>query len=77
MTLKDAYRILRRYEDWCIGKDCRTSDDALYEPGVREAIKTILKPRGLGKPLFGNRMPKAAGTHWVVFMKTEVVPWAN
>lgn len=21
------------------------------------------------KPLFGNRMPKAAGTHWIVFMK--------
>ena len=51
MTLKEAYRILRRYEDWCIGKDCRTSDDALYEPGVREAIKTILKPRGMVKPL--------------------------
>ena len=51
MTLPEAYRILRRYEDWCTDKDCRTSDDALYEPWVHEAIKTILKPRGLGKPL--------------------------
>lgn len=26
------------------------------------------------KPLFGNKMPKSSGTHWVVFMKTEVTP---
>lgn len=26
------------------------------------------------KPLFGNRMPKATGTHWIVFMKTEMQP---
>lgn len=26
------------------------------------------------KPLFGNKIPKSAGTHWVVFMKTEVTP---
>jgi len=51
MTLKEAYRVLRRYEDWCIGKDRRTSDDALYEPGVREAIRLILASRVLGKPL--------------------------
>lgn len=26
------------------------------------------------KPLFGDRRPKATGTHWIVFMKTEVQP---
>lgn len=23
------------------------------------------------KPLFGNKMPKSMGTHWIVFLKTE------
>ena len=27
-------------------------------------------------PLFGNRMPKLSGTHWVVFMKPETQPTA-
>ena len=26
------------------------------------------------KPLFGNRMPKSMGTHWIVFLKTEAQP---
>lgn len=31
-------------------------------------------PLAMHKPLFGNKMPKSSGTHWVVFMKTEVTP---
>ena len=26
MTPQEAYRVLRRYEDWCIGKDCLRKD---------------------------------------------------
>ena len=51
MKLKDAYRILRRYEDFRIGFDYRCVCDAFPSGEHREAVQRILASRGLGKPI--------------------------
>ena len=51
MTLKEAYRVLRRFEDWRSGKDCRTVEEAFPTNEHREAIQLILAAQGLYKPI--------------------------
>jgi len=51
MTLQEAYRILRRYEDFRIGFDYRCVCDAFPSGEHREAVQRILASRGLGKPI--------------------------
>lgn len=51
MTLKEAYRVLRRFEDWRGGGDWRTIDGAFPKREHREAIKMILASQGLDKPI--------------------------
>lgn len=51
MTLTEAYRILRRYEDFRLGFDHRCVCDAFPSGEHREAVQRILASRGLGKPL--------------------------
>ena len=51
MTLTEAYRILRRYEDFRIGFDYRCVCDAFPSGEHREAVQRILASRGLGKPI--------------------------
>jgi len=51
MTLKEAYRVLRRFEDWRGGGDWRTIDEAFPKREHREAIKMILASQGLDKPI--------------------------
>ena len=51
MTLKEAYRVLRRYEDYRIGFDHRCVCDAFPSREYSEAVQLILASRGLGKPI--------------------------
>ena len=51
MTLQEAYRILRRYEDFRAGFDQRCVCDAFPSREYREAAQRILASRGLGKPI--------------------------
>lgn len=52
MTLKEAYRLLRRYQDWRSGADERTFGRAGLTPsGVTETIEMILASQGLAPPL--------------------------
>ena len=51
MTLKEAYRVLRRFEDWRGGGDWRTIDEAFPKREHREAIKMILASQWLDKPI--------------------------
>lgn len=51
MTLTEAYRVLRRFEDWLSGMDCRATEEALPTNEHREAIKLILAAQGLDKPI--------------------------
>lgn len=51
MTLKEAYKILRRFEDWRLGKDFRIMESALPTREHREAIALILASQGLDKPI--------------------------
>jgi len=51
MTLKEAYRVLRRFEDWRSGVDCRATEEVLPANEHREAIKLILAAQGLDKPI--------------------------
>jgi len=51
MTLPEAYRILRRYEDFRIGFDHRCVCDAFPSGEHREAVQLILASRWLGQPL--------------------------
>ena len=53
MTLKEAYRVLRRFEDWRGGGDWRTIDEAFPKREHREAIKMVLASQGLDKPIAG------------------------
>ena len=51
MTLKEAYRVLRRYEDYRIGFDHRCVCDAFPSREYSEAVQLILASRGPGKPI--------------------------
>ena len=51
MTLKEAYRILRRFEDFRLGFDHRCVCDAFPSGDYREAVQLILAAQGLDKPL--------------------------
>lgn len=51
MTLTEAYRVLRRFEDWRGGGDWRTIDEAFPKREHREAIQLILASQGLDKPI--------------------------
>lgn len=51
MTLTEAYRVLRRYEDVRLGFDHRCDWDAFPTGEHCEAIRLILASQGLGKPL--------------------------
>ncbi len=52
LTLKQSVRILRRYQDWRRGDDCRTMDESGISPkALGEAIDVILKHHGVPKPL--------------------------
>lgn len=51
MTLTEAYRVLRRYDDFRIGFDHRCVCDAFPNGEHREAFRLILASQGLGKPL--------------------------
>jgi len=51
MTLTEAYRILRRYEDFLLGFDARCVGDAFPSMECFEAIRLILASQGLGKPI--------------------------
>lgn len=51
MTLKEAYRVLQRFEDWRSGKDRRAAQEAFSTNEHREAIKLILASQGLDKPI--------------------------
>lgn len=51
MTLKEAYRVLQRFEDWRSGKDRRAAQEAFTANEHREAIKLILAAQGLYKPI--------------------------
>lgn len=50
MTLQEAYRILRRYQDWRNGYDLRSLERAELS-SMGEAIDMILQSQGLGKPI--------------------------
>ena len=51
MTLKEAYRVLRRYEDFRLGFDERNVADVFPEQEHRQAIRLILASQVLGKPI--------------------------
>lgn len=59
MTLKEAFVVLRRFEDWRIGRDCRPIGDAFPEEfkgdlgrtPVRQAFAMVLAAQGLDKPI--------------------------
>ena len=51
MTLKEAYRVLRRFEDWRGGGDWRAIDEAFPKREHREAIKMILASQGLDRTI--------------------------
>lgn len=51
-----AIKILRRFEDWRRGYDCRTMDEAGITPRkLRKAIGMILKHHGMPNPLMRCR----------------------
>jgi hypothetical protein len=59
MTLKEAYRVLRRFYDWRYGLDRRRASEAFpdedkisnYLPSQAQAFEVILASQGLDKPI--------------------------
>jgi len=51
MTLTEAYRVLRRYEDFRLGFDERNVADVFPEQEHSQAIRLILASQGLDRPL--------------------------
>lgn len=52
MTLNEAYRILRRFQDWRTDKDKRTQHDIDISPRqLSVAIDAILESQNTGEPL--------------------------
>ena len=51
MTLTEAYRVLRRYEDFRLGFDERNVADVFPEQEHSQAIRLILASQWLDKPL--------------------------
>lgn len=52
MNLNEAYRILRRYQDWRTDKDKRTQHDIDISPRqLSVAIDAILESQNAGEPL--------------------------
>ena len=51
MTLKEAYRVLRRYGDFLLGFDERNVADVFPSGEHRAAVRHILVSWGLGKPI--------------------------
>jgi len=52
MSLKEAYLILRRYQDWRSGRDFRCLNDSGLEPKlVGSAVEMILSANNLSRPI--------------------------
>lgn len=51
MTLTEAYRVLRRFEDWRSGCDYRLISEAFNKGEAGEAIRLILASQGLDKAI--------------------------
>ncbi len=57
MKFKKAVLILRRFQDWRRGYDCR-SDAGIHAEELGRAIDTILRRHGMGTPLLDCRKCK-------------------
>ena len=62
MTLTEAYRVLRRFEDWHVGKDLRTIEVAIPKKEYHEAIRLILASQGLDSPIADCRSCRHRGS---------------
>lgn len=51
MTLTEAYRVLRRFEDWRSGCDYRLISETFNKGEAGEAIRLILASQGLDKAI--------------------------